>query len=166
MPGGSQGPALSRSSSYGAEVAMLVIRPTAVPRGRNARTSRCRVPTVREGGSAENDCSVNWAFVLSMLYAPPFFLHHSDRHLGHDQSRVGRSETRRDGRRHQTLAFRCGARLEHAIDPVLRTPGRQPTERMDFNATVRSRSPSPRGTKSHQVAKVIGRSLPSPPAKT
>ena len=30
-------------------------------------TGRCRVPTVREGGRAENGCSVNRAFVPSML---------------------------------------------------------------------------------------------------
>jgi hypothetical protein len=36
-------------------------------RGRNARTGRCRVPIGREGGGAENACSVNWAFVSSML---------------------------------------------------------------------------------------------------
>ena len=35
--------------------------------GRNARTSRCRGPIVREGGRADNGCSVNWAFVPSML---------------------------------------------------------------------------------------------------
>jgi hypothetical protein len=40
---------------------------TAVPGGRNARTSRCRGPIVREGGRADNGCSVNWAFVPSML---------------------------------------------------------------------------------------------------
>src|SRR5262245_6810995 len=29
---------------------------------RNARSGRCRVPIMREGGSAENGCSVNRAF--------------------------------------------------------------------------------------------------------
>jgi hypothetical protein len=37
-------------------------------RGQNARTGRCRVPIGREGGRAENACSVNWAFVSSMLH--------------------------------------------------------------------------------------------------
>jgi hypothetical protein len=35
--------------------------------GRNAITSRCRGPILREGGRADNGCSVNWAFVPSML---------------------------------------------------------------------------------------------------
>jgi len=35
--------------------------------GRNARTSRCRGPIVREGGRADNGGSVNWVFVPSML---------------------------------------------------------------------------------------------------
>jgi hypothetical protein len=29
--------------------------------GWDARTGRCRVPIVREGGRADNGCSVNWA---------------------------------------------------------------------------------------------------------
>ena len=37
--------------------------------GRNASPRRCRVPIVREGGRAENGCSVHWAFVPSMLIA-------------------------------------------------------------------------------------------------
>jgi glycosyltransferase involved in cell wall biosynthesis len=37
--------------------------------GRNAKTGRCRGPIVREGGRADNGCSVNWAFVPSMLDA-------------------------------------------------------------------------------------------------